>query len=94
MTMPTRVAALADCHLSEVRVLGPFRLYLRFPDNFTAELDFGAWVRQTTGQLAEPLRDPQFFAQVSLDDGVLTWPNTYDISPEVTRLWAEQNSVA
>ena len=31
--------------------------------------------------MAEPLRDPAFFAQVFLDDGAPTWPNGYDAAP-------------
>ena len=27
----------------------------------------------------EPLRDPAFFARVFLDDGILTWPNGFDL---------------
>jgi hypothetical protein len=31
--------------------------------------------------LVEPLRDPAFFARVFLDDGILTWPNGFDLDP-------------
>jgi hypothetical protein len=29
--------------------------------------------------MVEPLRDPAFFARVFLDDGILTWPNGFDL---------------
>jgi hypothetical protein len=31
------------------------------------------------GEMVEPLRDPAFFARVFLDDGILTWPNGFDL---------------
>ncbi|HYF35305.1 MAG TPA: DUF2442 domain-containing protein [Prosthecobacter sp.] len=94
--MPTTTetaATLEDCEINRLRVTTDFRLSLRFRDGLIAELDFADWVRETDGPLAEPLRDPEFFAQVSLDDGALIWPNQYDIAPETIRLWAERGFV-
>src|SRR5712691_9047446 len=31
------------------------------------------------GEMVEPLRDPAWFARVFLDDGILTWPNGFDL---------------
>jgi hypothetical protein len=31
------------------------------------------------GEMVEPLRDPAFFTRVFLDDGILTWPNGFDL---------------
>jgi hypothetical protein len=31
------------------------------------------------GAMIEPLRDASFFARVYVDDGVLAWPNGFDI---------------
>ncbi len=31
------------------------------------------------GEMVEPLRDPAFFNRVFLDDGILTWPNGFDV---------------
>ena len=73
-----------------MRVTADFHLSLRFRDGLIVELDLTDWVKETDGPLAEPLRDPEFFAQVSLDDGVLIWPNNYDIAPETVRVWAER----
>ncbi len=28
-----------------------------------------------------------------MDHGVLTWPNGYDVCPDVLRLWAEAGSI-
>ena len=29
--------------------------------------------------MVEPLGDPDFFTRVFLDDGILTWPNGFDL---------------
>ncbi len=31
--------------------------------------------------MAEPLKDPAYFARVFIEDGALTWPNGYDRDP-------------
>lgn len=90
MTTIDTPATLEACEINRVRVTADFHLSLRFRDGLIAELDLTDWVKETDGPLAEPLRDPEFFAQISLDDGVLIWPNNYDIAPETIRLWAER----
>ncbi len=92
-TIVEKTVTLEDCEINRVRVTTDFRLSLRFRDGLIAELDFADWIHETAGPLAEALHDPEFFAQVSLDDGALIWPNHYDIAPETTRLWAEQGYV-
>ncbi|MGB6000271.1 MAG: DUF2442 domain-containing protein [Thermoanaerobaculia bacterium] len=35
------------------------------------------------GPVFEPLRDPDYFAQVSIDEfGVICWPNGADLAPD------------
>jgi hypothetical protein len=31
--------------------------------------------------MAEPLKEPAYFARVFIEDGALTWPNGYDWDP-------------
>lgn len=71
------------------RLTGPFLISLRFRDDLTSELDFTTWATNRHGPLGAPLRDPDYFAQVFLDHGALTWPNSYDIDPTTLRHWAE-----
>lgn len=92
-TMPGTIHSLENCEINRVRVTADFHLSLRFRDGLIAELDFSDWVLAAEGPLAEPLRNADYFAHVSLDDGALIWPNHYDIAPETTRLWAEQGFV-
>jgi hypothetical protein len=57
---------------------GDYRLALAFSDGTEGEHDFAALVA-SGGEMVGPLRDPAFFARVFLDDGVLTWPNGFDL---------------
>jgi len=69
----------------EAKPLGGYRLYLRYADGVTGELDLTPLL-QFTG-IFEPLRDPQFFAQVRVnpDIGTIVWPNGADLCPDVLR---------
>jgi len=65
-----------------VAVLPEYRLRLSFDDGMVTVADFAddLW-----GPMAEPLRDPAYFAQVRVDpeSRTVVWPNGYDPSPEV-----------
>ena len=63
-----------------VRRLGDFKLEVEFSDGTIGERDFSS-VREKTGPMAEPLKDPAYFARVFIEDGALTWPNGYDWDP-------------
>jgi hypothetical protein len=49
-----------------------------FSDGSEGERDFADLIAEG-GEMVEPLRDVAFFARVFLDDGVLTWPNGFDL---------------
>jgi hypothetical protein len=61
-----------------VRPLGGYVLLIRFSDGYEGERDFSPMV-DDVGPMVEPLRDPSFFAKVFIDDGVLAWPNGFDL---------------
>jgi hypothetical protein len=62
-------------------VLGDHQLRLLFSDGTVGDVDFSEddW----TG-VFEPLADPDYFAQVSVDpeSGTVAWPNGVDMAPE------------
>jgi hypothetical protein len=89
-TLPT----LQDCKIACLRVTDDFRLTLRFRDRLVAELDFSEDVKEAHGPMAEPLRDAAYFASVSIEDGVLTWPNGYNIDPVTLHTWSRQGFIA
>ena len=57
---------------------GGYRFALTFSDGTEGEHDFASMIAEG-GEMVEPLRDPAFFARVFLDDGILTWPNGFDL---------------
>lgn len=64
-----------------VAVIGRYRLRLLFDDGTVGDIDFSA--KEWTG-VFEPLRDPEYFAQVHVDPDAATivWPNGLDLAPE------------
>lgn len=85
--------SLQDCKVTTLRVTDDFLLTLRFRDRLVAELDFRADVEEDHGPMAAPLRDPAYFAQVTIEDGVITWPNGYNVDPVTLHGWARQGFV-
>jgi hypothetical protein len=75
--------------IDELKVLGPYRIFLRFVDGVEGELDFSN--HRWRGVFA-PLKDPQYFAQVELDDDLNTiaWPNGADVAPDSLYLWVSE----
>ena len=65
----------------EARVLRPYVIELVFADGLRRQVDLEP---ELWGEVFEPLRDPAYFAQMSLDPviGTVVWPNGADFSPE------------
>ena len=63
-----------------VRLLGGYRLEIEFSDGTIGLRDFSS-ICKKTGSMAEPLKEPAYFARVFIEDGALTWPNGYDWDP-------------
>jgi hypothetical protein len=62
----------------DVTPRGGHRLFVRFSNGTEGEHDFASFIAEG-GEMVEPLRDPAYFARVFLDDGILTWPNGFDM---------------
>jgi hypothetical protein len=77
MTKPSRVP-----HVIAVEVVPPYALHLTFDDGCdrTVDLSHDLW-----GPVFEPLKDPDYFAQVKVDSELHTvvWPNGADLDPWV-----------
>jgi hypothetical protein len=73
------VSPLVD--ITGVEVIGDHRLRLTFEDGTVGDVDFSE--REWRG-VFEPLRDPPYFARVTVDPeaGTITWPNGVDMAPE------------
>jgi hypothetical protein len=66
--------------VAKIKYLGGYRLRATFSDGMAGEYDFSAIVAEG-GPMAEPLRDPDFFSRVFLEDGAPTWANGFDTAP-------------
>jgi len=71
----------------EARATGGHRLFLRFEDGISGEIDLGDLI-DFKGVFA-PLQDPAELAKVRVDPeiGTVCWPNGADLDPDV--LYAE-----
>lgn len=61
---------------------GGYTVHLRFADGLAADVDLSYLVG--CGEVFEPLRDPEFFRKLRIDEFGVTieWPNEADIAPE------------
>jgi hypothetical protein len=75
-TQATRV------RIETVEALDGYVLRLGFSDGTTRDVDLES---ELWGAVFEPLRDPAFFRQVSVDHdlGTIVWPNGADMDPVV-----------
>ena len=67
--------------IGEARVCGPHSLRLTFNDGTTKQVDLRPLLG---GPIFEPLKDPAYFATMTLDPlcGTVVWPNGADFAPE------------
>lgn len=70
--------------VSQVRVVGPFRLALSFTDGCQGVADLAPLIREAHGVFT-PLHDPAYFARVTVDHdaGTVVWPNGVDLDPDM-----------
>ncbi|MCE2901777.1 MAG: DUF2442 domain-containing protein [Gemmatimonas sp.] len=80
-------------HVTDVRLVSGYRLWLRFNDGTAGVIDLGA---ELEGPMFTPLRDPALFSQVGIDPDVHTiaWPNGADFAPEFLRALVERHVAA
>ena len=71
-------------HIEHVAVPAPFHLTLRFDDGEERTVDVEPLLN---GPVFETLRNPDYFALVSIDPicKTVTWPNGADFAPEALR---------
>jgi hypothetical protein len=68
--------------VTDVQPLDGHRLRIGFNDGVVREVDCAFLLH---GTLGEPLRDPEYFRQVRVDEEARTvvWPNGLDPAPEI-----------
>lgn len=69
-------------HVIAVEVIGVYVVRLRFDDGLVRDVDLGS---RLVGPALEPLRNPEYFARVSIDPVTKTiaWPNGVDFDSAV-----------
>ncbi len=80
-------------HILDVEVIKDFILKLEFDDGTVKIVDVKPLL---TGPVFKPLKDPAFFAKVSIDPLAQTvvWPNGADFAPEALYGLESMESVA
>jgi len=75
----------AAYEIQAVEHLGGHRLRLTFADGTVGDVDLTDKFEAPLGPVFEPLRDVEYFAQVSVDTeiGTVVWPNGADLAPDV-----------
>jgi hypothetical protein len=74
---------MSEIHdIVDVEVKGEYGLRVTFDDGAVREVSLEG---QLDGPVFEPLRDPELFAQVTVDreSGTVTWPTGADLDPIV-----------
>lgn len=66
--------------IKRIRVLDAYRVRLRFSDGVEKVVDLEPKLR---GEIFQPLRDPEYFRRVRVENGTIRWPNGADFDPEV-----------
>jgi hypothetical protein len=67
--------------VTEVKVIPPYTLEVHFRDGFCRRVDLEG---ELWGEVFEPLKDREFFAQAFVDpvSHTVAWPNGADLAPE------------
>lgn len=79
-----------NTQLLEVKCVGGTKVSLRYADDFTQVLDLAPALH---GPIFEPLKNPDYFALLTVESDTIRWPNGADIDPSVLRLWAERGRI-
>lgn len=76
--------------ITAAKIVDGFTVELRFGDGFVGRIDLAPalW-----GPVFEPLKDPEVFGQLRLEDDTIRWPNDADFCPSVLRYWCEVGGV-
>jgi hypothetical protein len=79
--IPSLLSAM-PYHVMEVTPLDGFRLYVRFRDGTTGEVDMSGLIKSPRAGVFAVLSDPTKFAAVFISHGVVSWPGELDLAPD------------
>lgn len=80
--------------LSKARPIEGYTVHVAFEDGLSADVDLSYLLDY--GGVFEPLRDPEFFSRLRVDDegATIIWPNEADIAPETLYAHAQHRASA
>ncbi len=87
---PVGIASRPLVDVTDVEVIGEYRLRLTFADGTVGDVDFSGRVWRG---VFEPLGDPQYFARVVVhpEAGTISWPDGQNMAPETLYAQARAN---
>ncbi len=65
-----------------VEVLEDYNLLITFEDGFAKKINIKSFIKNG---VSSSLNDRNFFKQVKVENGYITWPNGFDFCPEFLR---------
>jgi hypothetical protein len=68
--------------VTDAKALTDYRLWLRFSDGRTGEVDLRAFVFNDARPIIAELQDPDLFESIELDMDTVVWANGLDLAPE------------
>ena len=82
-----------EYRVTGVKVLRPYVIEVTFIDGLTNVIDLAP---ELHGPVFEPLKDPAYFEQVTVDaiGGTICWPNGADFAPEFLRYGRERRAAS
>jgi len=81
-------------HVTGVRHLGGYRLWVRFSDATEGEIDLADLVLNDRRPIVVALRDLAVFAEMRVAMDTVVWENGFDLAPEYLRARLRPTPVA
>ena len=66
--------------VTEISYKSGYVYQIVFDDGLKGDVDFSEYLGN--GPVFEPLKNPDFFRQATIEGGTISWPNGADIAPE------------
>ncbi|OGV72323.1 MAG: hypothetical protein A3K19_15285 [Lentisphaerae bacterium RIFOXYB12_FULL_65_16] len=79
--------------VKSARVLRGYELRVAFSDGYVGTIDLVPLFDLAPGPLVQELRDTATFQGVRVENGTITFPNGYDLCPDVLRYFCETGRV-
>ena len=74
-------------HVEDAKYLDGYSVWVKFSDGTEGQVNLES---ELEGPVFEPLKDPEYFKNFTLEGHTLTWPNGADFAPEHLHALAPQ----